>query len=169
MALLAGTCLFVEAFFLLTNPVFKEKNQEMLKLLVDRTGFYGIMGGQALDIRGKSSSQSFLLKLAELKTGSLILAAVEGPARLWNHTGWELRALQKYGRYLGQAYQMADDLIDGNSSKGEFHKKRALLKKLTQESLTALKPFKKKAQPLANLSLSNEKRVSKNTTSKLSN
>lgn len=161
MALLAGTCLFMEAFFLLTNSVFKEKTQEMLKLLVDRTGFYGMMGGQALDIRGESSSQSFLLKLSKLKTGSLILAAVEGPAQLWNHTGWKLKALQKYGRCLGQSYQMADDLIDDSVSKEGFRKKQILLKKLTRESLTALKPFKKKARPLENLSLLNEKRALK--------
>ena len=162
MALLAGTCLFVEAFSLLTNPVFKEKNQEMLNLLVRRTGFYGIMGGQAMDIHGKSSSLSFLLKLSELKTGSLILAAVEGPALLWNHTTQELKTLQKYGRCLGQAYQIADDLTDENFSTKEFRKKQALLKKLTKDSIQSLKMLKYPTQPLIDLSLLNEKRALKN-------
>ena len=161
MALLAGACLFVEAFSLLTAPIFREKSQEMLNLLVRRTGFYGIMGGQAMDIRGKSSSLSFLLKSSELKTGSLILAAVEGPALLWNHTGRELKALQKYGCCLGQAYQIADDLTDRNFSTKEFSKKQALLKKLTRDSIKALKTLKYPTQPLADLSFFNEKRALK--------
>lgn len=161
MALLAGSCLFVEAFSLLTLPIFKERNQEMLELLVQRTGFYGMMGGQAMDIRGKSISQSFLLKLFELKTGSLILAAVEGPALLWNHTEKERKALQKYGQFLGQAYQAADDLTDKSFSKPELYKKQALLKKLTRESIKSLKVLKFPTQPLAELSLLNEHRALK--------
>lgn len=161
MALLAGACLFVEAFSLLTEPIFKERTQVMLDLLVHRSGFYGIMGGQAMDIRGKSSSQSHFLKLSELKTGSLISAAVEGPALLWNHTKQELKALRKYGQCLGQAYQIADDLIDTDFSKTELYKNQVLLKKLTQKSITALKTLKYSIQPLADLSLFNERRALK--------
>ena len=166
MALLAGSCLFVEAFSLLTSSIFKERSQEMLELLVRRTGFYGMMGGQAMDIRGKSTSQSFFLKLFELKTGSLILAAVEGPALLWNHTKKELKALQKYGRLLGQAYQVVDDLTDKKFSKVEFHKKKPLLKNLTQESINSLRVLKFPTQPLAELSLLNEYRALKNNPGK---
>ena len=158
MATLAGACLFVEAFSLLTHPVFKEKYQEMLDLLVRRAGFYGIMGGQALDIRGKSSSTAFFLRLSEMKTGSLILSAVEGPALLWSPSERELSALRKYARALGRAYQVADDLTDGDLRQKSVAVKKNLLRKLTRESESALKPFKERAKPLIDLCLLNEKR-----------
>ena len=161
MALLAGACLFVEAFSFLTLPLFKERTQEMLDLLIHRSGFYGIMGGQAMDIRGKSSSQSHFLNLSELKTGSLILAAAEGPALLWNHTKQELKTLRKYGQCLGQAYQVADDLIDTDFSTKEFRKKQNLLTKLTQDSIKSLKILNHPIQPLIDLSLFNERRALK--------
>ena len=158
MAVLAGACLFVEAFSLLTHPVFKEKYQEMLDLLIRRAGFYGIMGGQALDICGKSSAPAFFLKLSELKTGSLILSAVEGPALLWSQSDQELSALQKYGRALGRAYQVADDLMDGDLRQISIAEKKTLLRELTRESKSALEPFKERAKPLIDLCLLNEKR-----------
>ena len=167
MAVLAGACLFVEAFSLLTYPVFKAKYREMLDLLVRRSGFYGIMGGQALDIRGRSAARAFFLKLSEMKTGSLILCAVEGPALLWSSSNREHRALQKYGRALGRAYQVADDLADDLTDKDMGQKslaeKKTLLRELTRESKSALEPFKERAKPLIDLCLLNEKRGLKKT------
>ena len=160
MALLAGSCLFVESFFPLTDPVFKGKSQDMLCLLVSRAGFSGLMGGQALDICGTSATLPFFLKTAELKTGSLISAAVEGPALLWG-SDTERRRLKKYALFLGQAYQTADDLLDGDSPVRSREKKQALLKQLTNRSMESLKPFKGRAKTLAELSRFNEQRVFK--------
>ena len=160
MALLAGSCLFVEAFYLLSDSLFHKKRRELLELLVDKAGFYGMMGGQALDIRCKKASPDLFLKMCQLKTGSLIEASIEGPALLWA-TKKELPALKKYGRALGQAYQVADDIIDNSSLFFSKEKKLQLLEQLTQESLKCLNPFKERAEPLRKLALKNQGKVLK--------
>ena len=153
MALLAGTCLFVESFSLLKAPVFHKKRIQILNLLISKIGFNGLMSGQALDLRQARSSKKKFLNLIQLKTGSLIEASVLGPLILWGKKAKEKKALTDYSKYLGIAYQLRDDLKDKD---GFFKSKKFLLKELkstTEKSLTALKPLGGKAEELRNLSL----------------
>ena len=154
MALLAGTCLFIESFSLLSNPLFNKKRAQILKLFISKIGFQGLMSGQALDLRGFASSKQNFLKMIQLKTGALIEASILGPLLLWGKTKKEKTALENYSKYLGMAYQLADDIKDND---GFFpSKKQAFqeLKIIKQNILTALKPFGKKGEELKTLSLS---------------
>lgn len=142
LALLAGSCLFVEAFSLLGT--FKQplnKTHQLLKLLTKKAGFQGIMGGQALDIRRSASSKKFFLKLYRLKTGALLEAAIEGVALLWG-TKKEALILSRFAKNLGIAYQIADDLHDGESNPLSSEKE---LQYFIQQALVNLRPFGKKA------------------------
>ena len=133
MALLAGDCLFVESFALLSSdPLFREK-PEMWDLFVSKVGFQGLMGGQALDLKGIESStetkdqigdqtkdhtgqKKDLLSrqelLRRLKTGALIEASGLGPLLLWGKEADTKQAIQNFCHQLGIAYQIADDLRD---------------------------------------------------------
>ena len=111
IALLAGACLFVESFSLLNASLFDNKRSEFLDLLVKTVGFHGLMSGQAMDLKNKSPNKKELLKTMNLKTGVLISACALGPALLWADKK-EYKALEKFARHLGLAYQLADDYQD---------------------------------------------------------
>ena len=155
LTLLAGNCLFVEAFALLnTLKLSLVKTRQLLRILTLKAGFQGMMGGQALDIRKSASSKRFFLNLCRLKTGALIEAAIEGTA-LFGATKKEILALSHFARALGVAYQIADDLQDREttplSSKDE-------LEGFTEVALLSLNPFGERAAPLKALALFNKKR-----------
>ena len=155
MALLAGSTLFIEAFSYLLHPSLKKAQQKLLNLLISKSGYRGMMSGQALDIRSSSSSKKFLLKMFKLKTGALIEASVLGPALLFSTKKRESEALLRFAQILGQTYQVADDLEDRRNKKSELRK---ILKDLTQKSLLALEPLKNHNE-LKKLALYNEKRI----------
>lgn len=153
IALLAGTCLFVESFSLLSDPLFNEKRSQILNLLISKVGFHGLMSGQAIDLRSNSSSKKDFFKMIRLKTGSLIEVSVLGPVLLWGKDEKEKEALQTYAKNLGIAYQLFDDFKDKD---GFFKSKKQALKELktvSKKSLTALKPLGKRGEGLKHLSL----------------
>lgn len=155
LALLAGSCLFVEAFSLLNTlkQPLKETHQ-LFRLLTQKAGFQGIMGGQALDIRRSGSSKQFFLKLYRLKTGALIEAAIEGTALLGAKKK-DLSALNLFAKDLGIAYQIADDLHDKESNPLSSEKE---LQYFIRRALVRLQPFGKKAASLKKLVLLIDKR-----------
>ena len=157
ISLLAGSCLFVESFRLLTQPVFKKKASEILNLFISKTGFKGVMLGQCLDLKLKRPSQLEVLKMMELKTGSLIEAAIQGPALLFGKNKKEILTLKHFSKSLGMAYQLADDLQDQDS----FLKQKEgvkLLQKMTRKSLQCLDTLNKDCSRLKDLVYFNEKK-----------
>lgn len=156
IALLAGSCLFVESWRLLNSPLYCEKRSELLNLLIGKAGFQGLMSGQALDLRFGASSKQKLFKMMRLKTGSLIEASVLGPLILWGKTKKIKKALSAYSRHLGLAYQLADDLKDRDGF-AKFRKTMVQeLKSATEKSLKALKPLGERSEELKQLALWNQ-------------
>ena len=111
IALLTGTCLFVESFALLQDKLFDKKRIEFLNLLTQTLGFHGLMSGQAMDLKKKAFSKKACLQTMQLKTGVLISACVLGPALLWANKK-EFKALEHFAKELGLAYQLTDDYQD---------------------------------------------------------
>ena len=153
IALLAGTCLFVESFSLLKDPLFDGKRLKILNLLISKVGFQGLMGGQALDLRLKGVSKKDFFKMIQLKTGSLIEASVLGPLILWGEEEKEEKALRRYAQNLGLAYQLADDLKDRDGFFKSGEEAFRELEKARRKSLSALKLFGKRGKELESLSL----------------
>ena len=58
----------------------------------------------------------------ESKTASLFIAATEGGAILSNAPEEEIAALRSYGRNLGMAFQMVDDILDFTADENELGK-----------------------------------------------
>jgi farnesyl diphosphate synthase len=71
-------------------------------------------GGQMLDLEAerRPPDTDGVLRLQALKTGALITFACEAGAMLGKGTPDQRRALVGYGRALGLAFQISDDLLD---------------------------------------------------------
>jgi farnesyl diphosphate synthase len=114
-AMLAGDALQAEAFRVLADaPVAAETRAALMGELAHAAGTAGMCGGQAIDL----ASTGRLLALAELeamhrkKTGALLLASVRMGALAAGADAATLTALDRYGRAIGLAFQIVDDVLD---------------------------------------------------------
>jgi geranylgeranyl pyrophosphate synthase len=96
----------------------------IVRELMRASGAGGMVGGQLLDLEGEQSS----LTLAELerihraKTGALIAASVRVGAMAARVNDAGIRALDEYGKAVGLAFQIADDVLDATSNSDELGK-----------------------------------------------
>jgi geranylgeranyl diphosphate synthase type II len=120
LAILAGDGLLVEAFGLMaaTREVRPERVLRAMRRLCRALGASGVAGGQAEDLQPTQPSpqgEDWLYELHARKTGSLFEAAVVVGAELGGGTDAQIAALARYGRTLGIAFQISDDLLDAQS------------------------------------------------------
>lgn len=95
-----------------------------VKILADRSGSYGMIGGQVLDLKGceELSELDFLEKMYSLKTGCLLQAAFVCGAVLAGAEEAVLKSLDEAARLLGVAFQIKDDILDETSTAEELGK-----------------------------------------------
>ena len=118
-ALLAGDALQTLAFEVLTNGIEEpdriRSRLAMVSILARASGSRGMAGGQALDIEatGQTPDLDQLINIHELKTGALIHAAVALGGLAADVNDGEINAgLNEYGRCIGLAFQIVDDILD---------------------------------------------------------
>jgi len=121
-AILAGDALQTLAIETLIserfNPCDMETRATMVGTLICAIGDEGMIGGQAIDMEftGLSVSLEDLSRMHALKTGALIEASVMLGGIIELQQGdRELEILSEYGRALGLAFQIADDILDHTS------------------------------------------------------
>jgi farnesyl diphosphate synthase len=117
-ALLVGDSLQSLAFQLLAESQLGNdpgRQMQMVKLLSVASGSRGMAGGQAIDL----DSVGKVLSLAELeymhihKTGALIRASVQLGALCGSGLDSDqLDKLDRYGKLIGLAFQVVDDILD---------------------------------------------------------
>ena len=85
-----------------------------LKILADKTGTDGMMGGQSVDVimEGKPLSEEQIDFIYALKTGALIEGALMIGAALAGASGEDIRRMEQIGRDIGLAFQIRDDILD---------------------------------------------------------
>jgi farnesyl diphosphate synthase len=126
-AILAGDALQALAFHLLTMPKIDDGAKlTLVATLSHDAGLRGMVGGQALDIAAEAATAPLDLSRIEtlqaMKTGALIeWAAAAGPRMAMDDAG-EMKLLA-YGRALGRAFQIADDLLDVTATSEEVGKR----------------------------------------------
>lgn len=116
-AILAGDALQTLAFEHLTDtPATTDAARlAMVRILAKRAGQAGMVGGQMLDLQaeGQPLDQAALEAIHRLKTGALIESALQLGALCAPDTDTAtLEALAGYGRALGLAFQITDDILD---------------------------------------------------------
>ncbi len=119
-ALLVGDALQSMAFQLLSEHRLSDdaaKQLHMVKLLAVASGSRGMAGGQAIDLAsvGKQLSLPELEQMHIHKTGALIRAAILLGAHCGNLEQAQLDQLDRYGKCIGLAFQVVDDVLDSEA------------------------------------------------------
>jgi farnesyl diphosphate synthase len=116
-AILAGDCLHALAFEVLADPATHPDPFVRAELVLDLSraaGPAGMAGGQMMDLEAERASFDLatVTRLQAMKTGALILAAVEAGAILGRIPPEGRTHLRGYARDIGLAFQIVDDLLD---------------------------------------------------------
>lgn len=129
-AVLAGDALQANAFYVLSEPdthADPAVRIELCRNLARAAGPRGMCGGQMMDMLAEASGapmeEAEIGRLQMLKTGKLIEFAAEAGAILGKAPLQMRHALAAYGRDLGAAFQIADDLLDATASPEEAGKR----------------------------------------------
>ena len=120
-AILAGDALLTYAFEVITESETHGDAGVRCALargLAAASGAAGMVGGQMVDLLAADNHLDLddITHLQALKTGALIAFACEGGAILGEASADARASLAAYGRDLGLAFQIADDLLDVESS-----------------------------------------------------
>ena len=175
-AILAGDALLTLAFEVLSSVDSNDgypadQWMQVIRLISGAAGYQGMIQGQMLDIasEGKALDADELETMHRLKTGALIEASLAAGAVLGGADSRQAELLRDYGRKIGLAFQVTDDLLnvegnpelmgkavgtDSERDKSTYpsvmgvEKTREFSKKLIQEALQTLETFDKQADPL---------------------
>ena len=158
-AVLAGDALQTQAFLVLSEPDTHPDpavRAELCRALARAAGARGMCGGQMLDMlaeeAGRPLEEAEIGRLQLLKTGKLIEFSAEAGAILGKAPIQLRHALSAYGRDLGAAFQIADDVLDATATAEEIGKrtgKDADAGKATLVGLLGLERARLQAERLA--------------------
>lgn len=124
MAILAGDAMITLAFEVLAAEAHPDKAAQLVRELAHAAGPAGMIGGQVLDMeaQGRSLSLEELKGLHRMKTGALIAASCRMGAIAAGAPETHLAAVTSYGRHLGLAFQIVDDVLDVTSTPQQLGK-----------------------------------------------
>ncbi|MBN1827867.1 MAG: polyprenyl synthetase family protein [Deltaproteobacteria bacterium] len=176
IAILAGDALLTEAFDLLAGSPLKGQltAQRLLRVIQEiaaAAGVNGMVGGQAADLEseGKPVDRQVLQYIHNHKTEKMITVSLRSGAIAAGADDGSLVAITEYGRRIGLAFQIADDILDivgdqealGKDVGSDEAKKKATYpalygidasrreaNRLVEESLKTLERFDHRADPL---------------------
>lgn len=162
-AILTGDFLLTFAFEVITKAPHLTAQQkiELISLLAKNAGAAGMIGGQVMDIEaeGKSIDIKFLQEMHERKTAALITTAFEFGGIIANVSPQHLDILSHFGREIGLAFQIIDDVIDVTSNKNSDVKN----KKSTYVTLLGIEKARTEAYNYYNSALEKLKMLPYNT------
>ncbi|WP_068781816.1 polyprenyl synthetase family protein [Paenibacillus sp. GM2] len=126
MAILGGDGLLTHAFYSVVEAHRKhgvpaEAVLSIVEELSQFSGPAGMVGGQAADMEGEQGITGLeqLQYIHKHKTGDLIVFCLKAGGRIAGASAAQLEALETYGRNIGLAFQIQDDILDlvGDESK----------------------------------------------------
>ena len=120
-AILAGDLLSIEAFQVMARAMEEEKDPDMLQRMLRANGYLaraagtrGMIAGQAVDMEytGREISKEVLSYINSRKTGALMKASFAMGAILGGADKKQLALFEEAGEYVGEAFQIRDDMLD---------------------------------------------------------
>ena len=121
-AILAGDALLTLAFDVMARAEVHADTSVRIALVLElarAAGLGGMAGGQMLDLAAEGRfdarrglSEEEIVTLQSMKTGALIRFACAAGAILGKADAAARAAVDRYGAAIGQAFQIADDLLD---------------------------------------------------------
>ena len=174
-AILAGDGLLTFAFEIIAAPQTHPNpavRAELMLELARASGHDGMVGGQMLDLEAEKAGSHDLdaiIRLQSMKTGALFRYSLEAGAILAEASADDRAALATYADRIGLAFQIADDVLDVESTPEQLGKAtqkdkgagkatfidlyglagaKANAATLAGEAIAALEPFGAKADTL---------------------
>lgn len=176
IAVLAGDGLLTEAFVLLSdyNSLLPERAVQVIGVIAEAASYRGMVGGQVVDIlsQNKRAELETVQQMHSRKTAALIAAATESGALSGKGSEAQVAALGRYGRAIGLAFQIADDILDiegdtellgkttgADEARGKvtypaavgLERSRQAANEMVNDALAALEGFDDRANPLRSL------------------
>ncbi len=156
-AILAGDALQARAFEILAEPDTHgdaHVRANLVCALGAAVGAKGMAGGQMLDMLSEEHEfpATEIVRLQAMKTGRLIQFSCEAGAILGRASQHEREKLVFYGRDLGAAFQIVDDLLDAEGTEAEIGKtvgKDQAAGKATMVAVLGLERARAQAEQLA--------------------
>jgi geranylgeranyl diphosphate synthase type II len=118
IALLAGDSLLTLAFEVIANTSvdvgLMPRKELVLREITHLSGINGMIGGQLMDVTlsEEEMTEDILHDLILKKTGALITASVKTGAVIGGANDSQLEAISQFGRNIGLAFQIRDDIHD---------------------------------------------------------
>lgn len=158
MAVLAGDALLIYAVetaakaFSMTEHT--ERVGRAIGLLASKTGIYGMIGGQVVDVEltNQPVPQDKLDFIYRLKTGALLEAAMMTGAVLGGADEAELRAVEQMASAIGLAFQIQDDILDVTGTAEQLGKPVLSDEKNNKTTYVTLFGIEKAKQDVAEIS-----------------
>ena len=119
-AVMAGDALCIHAF----EMMGKTGNAKAIEVLAHLLGTYGMIGGEMTDIEceGKTVDLEIVDYIHYHKTAALIEASLLVGAMLAEASEKDMEIIRNYGRSIGLAFQIVDDILDIVSTTEELGK-----------------------------------------------
>ena len=158
-AILAGDALLTMAFEILASCCSEGQDpRDILRVIVviaSAAGAQGMVLGQMLDLNleGKPVSWEEAEQMHVSKTGALIAASLEVGAIMGGGTQIEISALRAFGKNIGLAFQVADDILNVEGETALLGKpvgRDQELEKATAPAILGLDSAKRYARELVN-------------------
>lgn len=160
-AILAADALQPLAFGVLadTPDVSAGERSRLVKLVASACGSLGMTGGQSLDLsaEGRNLTAEQIEQMYAMKTGALIHASVVAPSLLVEGLADEkLAAIDAFGRTIGIAFQIKDDILDVEGETAVIGKQAGAdqrLNKATYPSLMGVESARQRCDELLSSAL----------------
>ncbi len=155
VAVLAGDALLTRAFEILAGaqPAARHPVAAMIRELAVASGSRQLIAGQVADLEGESrpATRAQLRFIHERKTAAMIEASLRLGGMSANATPARLAALTDFGRSLGLAFQVIDDILDVTQTSEKLGKsagKDAAAEKATYPAVMGIEASRREARRL---------------------
>jgi geranylgeranyl diphosphate synthase, type II len=155
IAVLAGDALLTVAFEIVSRakPARRYDMSILLREIAVAAGSRKLIAGQVADLEaeGKKTSRTELRYIHENKTAAILTTTVRLGAMSANASPKQLNAITKFGRALGLAFQVIDDILDVTQTSEKLGKsagKDIAAKKATYPSVIGLEKSRAEAKGL---------------------